>query len=119
MSPYTLRVTAGPSLAPAARAATLCTPLRFFRVRPSALTRLNFVVEATLAAAPWFLMVAVAVKVSEGSTLMGASVRAATMRSGFGCTTAATFTVPAALVQLLASEASGTTPAASMHARAV
>jgi hypothetical protein len=74
---------------------------------------LNFVVEARLAAAPWFLMVAVAMKVSEGTTLAGASVRAATMRSGFGCATSAAFTVPAALVQLLASEASGTTPAAS------
>ena len=64
-------------------------------------------------------MVAVAMKVAEGTTLVGASVRAATMRSGFGCTTAATFTVPAAFVQLLASEASGTSSAASMHARAV
>ena len=64
-------------------------------------------------------MVAVTGKVWDPVAVAGGFVSAVTTRSGLGCTTVCTDTVPSAVVQLLLSEPSGMTPAASMHAFAL
>src|SRR5262245_58232125 len=101
VSEYTLRVTAAPPVAPASRFPTLSMPLRFFLLLSATLTSQNFVIEAALGATPLFLTVAVAVKVADGSTVSGASVRPVTTRSGFNWRASTTLTDPGALVQLL------------------
>src|SRR5215471_15346173 len=109
-------VAAGARLAPAARAPTAWSPLRFLRVVPVVPTRKNFVVDAGDATTPLFLTVAVTEKLSPGNPLAGGLVSAVTVRSGAVSERSAMVTVPVAVVQLLPSEDSATTFAESMHA---